>query len=188
MLHVFLVLGCYFLTNVILAWTIYFSTPSHLSWAYWVTVIYLCILVFIYIYLVTTLINCHLVTTLINCHILCFFVCSLRILLSHHYQFPRTSLCRLIAECQTSTLCLFDLWSRRWCHLLRHSPWAIASAEAQPKWVASASCVLLDSCSVVLAWHAVHASGLTYILCYLKYWHTPGHYSIKSVILLTQWN
>jgi hypothetical protein len=124
----------------------------------WVTVIYLLFMCF-YIYLVTTLMNYH---------ILCFFVCSLRILLSRHYQSPRTSLCHLIAECQTSTLCLFDLWSRRWCHLLRHSPWAIASAGALRKWVASASCVPLGSSSVVLAWHTVHATGLTHIWCNLK--------------------
>ena len=114
----------------------------------------MCLYIYIYIYLVTTLINCH---------ILCFFVCSLRILLSHHYQTPRTSLCHLIAECQTSTLCLLDIWSWRWCHLLRHSPWAIASAEALAKWVASANCVLLKSSSVVLA--TVHASGLTCAGC-----------------------
>jgi len=110
-----------------------------------------------------------------------FLFYSLRILLSLHYQSPRTSLCHLIAECQTSTPFLFDLWSRRWCHLLRHSPWAIASAGALPKWVASASCVPLDSSSVVLAWHTIHPSGLTYILCNVKYWHTRGHYSIRSV-------
>ena len=111
-----------------------------------------------------------------------FFVCRVRILLSHHYQSPRTSLCHRIAECQTSTLCLFDLWSRRRCHLLHHSPSAIVSTLALQMWVASASCVLFEGSSVLLAWHTVHPPGLTYILCNLKYWQTPGPYSIKCSV------
>jgi hypothetical protein len=148
----------------ILAWTVYFCMPSQLSWAHGqLPFISVCVCVYIYIYLFI-----YLVIMLINCNVLC-FVCSLRILLCHLYHYPRTSLCLLIAECQTSTLCISDHWSQRYCNLLRHNLWPTASTGALPKWVASASSVLLDSSSVVLTTDTLHASGLTNILCNLKY-------------------